>query len=124
MTVPTEALWGIIGFLIVLFLAVIGWFIRKDYQNLTEGLRNVRELDLKNEREARAKDRHDLREEIAVEREMRHAFELRVVGEYPNMARMTEALVPLTKAIEDMRENLRELFELVHTKEDKHRGAD
>lgn len=125
MTVAPELLWSVIGFLVVTMIAVIGWFIRKDYKRLEDGLqeeRRAREQELKNEREARGKDRHDQRAELMDEVARRHAFELKVTLEYPNMGRLGETLLPLKEAVDQMRADQRELFSLVHTKQDK--GAD
>lgn len=112
---------------IALLLSVIGWFLRKDYKRMEDGLAaesGKRETELKNERDARGKDRHELRDEINAERIARHAFELKVTAEYPNMARLGEALSPFKEAIDSMRADQRELFDRLHGKEDKRRGGD
>lgn len=130
MTITPEVAWSVIGALVVALLAVIGWFVRKDYLALQDALRQIREQDLKNEREARAKDRAELRTALDTERELRHAemtaereerhrLELRVEREFVNTVRMTEALAPFKEAIDSMRADQRELFDRLHGKVDK-----
>lgn len=50
-------------------------------------------------------------------------FELMVAKEYTARAHLSEALAPLTERIEGFRHDIKELFTLVHTKQDR-RGAD
>jgi hypothetical protein len=124
MNLPVEALWTIIAFLLVGMLSVIGWFIRKDYARIEVGLQEEqaeREREMEKEREERGRDRHSLRDEIAAEAGLRHAFELRVAREYINTERLTEALAPFKGAIDQMRQDQRELFDRLHGKQDKMR---
>lgn len=118
----------IVAALIGLLLGTIGWFLRKDYLRIekqVEDERARRETELKNEREARAKDKHDLREEIQTADGRRQALEVKIAGEYVNDNRLIAALQPLTESVDRFRDDIKELFTKVDGKQDKvHRGGD
>lgn len=119
MTISPDIAWSIIAALILLLVSVVGWFLRKDYMGLEEALRVIRDQDLKNERDARARDRHDLRGEISAAHDLIHQLELRLEREFVNAERMGQALAPLRDAIEGMQRDQRELFDRLHGKQDK-----
>jgi hypothetical protein len=86
-----------------ILLAIIGWFLRKDYERIEAGLKATNERleqELKNERDARAKDRHELRDELNAERLQRHAFEVAVAKEYVSSAELEKALQPFSRTLE------------------------
>lgn len=117
-----EIAWGLIAALILLLVSVIGWFLRKDYKALEDSLRSIRESDVKNQLDARAKDRHDLRDEISTDRALIYKLELRMEREFVNVQRMREALAPLKEVIEAMQRDQRELFNRLYGKQDKPSG--
>jgi DNA anti-recombination protein RmuC len=118
---------AIVASLIGLLLGIIGWFLRKDYARIEAGLKATNERleqELKNERDARAKDRHELRDELNAERLQRHAFEVAVAKEYVSSAELEKALQPFSRTLEGFRETLGKVFDKLDTKADKHRGGD
>lgn len=112
-----------------LMASVIGWFLRKDYSRIEDQLKEekkAREQELSNERTARAKDKHDLRDELATEVGARHALEVRIASDYVNTDRMEkalgQALGPLNESIKGFRDTLKLIFEKLDNKVDKGRG--
>lgn len=101
----------IAGTVILLLIALVGWFAQHNYQKM--------EQDLEEERKARAIDRHNSRDEVQRVVSDLSQFKFRVAEDYVSERALEQALRPLTEGIHRVEGTIKDLFIELKSKADK-----